>query len=193
MDVDGVLAIGLPFSTILARDYGILPEVTASFFKGPFLECLVGTRDLKQELEHWLPTWGWRESVDAFLACWFTSEHVVNAPLLAAIQSFRRRGVRSYLATNQERYRTDYILQQMGFAQQFDGMFSSVDVGCLKHDPAFFVRVLHQLGSPPGQDVFFWDDSPSNVTTARSVGLRAERYWDVAGFERAVEAHLDHV
>lgn len=128
--------------------------------------------------------------MDAFLEYWFTSEHAINAPLVEVIQRFRRRGRNSYLATNQERYRTNYLLRDMGVAKQFDGMFSSADVGCMKHDSLFFTRVIQQLGEPPAGDLLFWDDRPGNVATARAVGLRAERYLDVDGFERVVERHL---
>jgi len=190
VDVDGVLAIGPPFSTSLARDYGITPEATTPFFQGRFRDCLVGTRDLKEELEHVLPSWGWYQSVDAFLEYWFTSEHVINTPLVEVIQRFRRRSLDCYLATNQERYRTKYLLRDMGFAKLFDGMFSSADVGCMKHDSLFFTRVIQQLGEPPAEDLLFWDDSPGNVATAGAVGLRAERYLDVDGFERVVEGHF---
>jgi putative hydrolase of the HAD superfamily len=188
-DVDGVLAIGEPFSRRLAREHGLPPDTTAPFFQGRFLDCLVGKGDLREELAAHLPAWGWRRSVDDFLEYWFSSEHVINAPLVALIQGIRRQGLRCYLATNQERYRMAYLLERMGFAEQFDGAFSSAQIGCMKHEPAFFVQVLQQLGVSP-QDVLFWDDSPGNVVTARAAGLHAERYCDVAAFTETMRQYL---
>src|SRR5581483_7257701 len=124
-DVDGVLANGEQFSKRLARDYGVTAEMTASFFNGSFLECLVGNADLKQELISHLKQWGWHGSVDEFLHYWFISEHVIDEPLVNRVQQLRQKGIRCYLATNQEQYRTAYILHEMGFADAFDGIFSS--------------------------------------------------------------------
>jgi len=66
-DVDGVLAIGEPFSKHLAQTYGITSDLTRSFFEGRFLECLVGKADLKEELAGLLPAWGWSGSIEAGL------------------------------------------------------------------------------------------------------------------------------
>jgi putative hydrolase of the HAD superfamily len=116
-DIDGVLANGEQFSKRLARDYGITTEMTAPFFNGPFLECLVGNADLKQELISHLKQWGWRDSVEAFLHYWFTIEHVIDEPLVKLVQQLRQKGIRCCLATNQERHRTAYILHEMGFCR----------------------------------------------------------------------------
>lgn len=88
-DVDGVVANGVPASKHLAREYGITPEMTADFFTGPFLKCLVGRADLKEELASYLLRWGWRQSVDDFVRYWFVCEHQVNEPLVAVIQDMR--------------------------------------------------------------------------------------------------------
>src|SRR6266699_6685441 len=66
------------------------------------------------------------------------------------------------LATNQEKYRTAYLLDQMGFERQFDGIFSSVYVGYMKHDTAFFEHVLRELKDVKPQEILFWDDQPGN-------------------------------
>lgn len=187
-DVDGVLAIGEPFGARLARELQVGADATAPFFRGRFLDCLVGQADLKEEIAGYLPAWGWRRSVDDFLEYWFSSEHVINAPLVALLQSYRQQGLRCYLATNQERYRTEYILERKGFAQQFDGAFSSCHVGCMKHDPAFFSQVLERLGVS-AQAVLFWDDSPGNVATAQTAGLHAERYSSVADFAQTMRQY----
>ena len=42
----------------------------------------------------------------------------------------------------------------------------------LRRRRAFFESVLGELGCAPG-DVYFWDDNPENVTTARQMGIKA--------------------
>lgn len=189
-DVDGVLVQGGPFSTHLARDYGISTEKTAAFFRGRFLECLVGRADLKEELVPHLHQWGWQGSVDEFVDYWFRCEHNINEALVHAVQQLRQRGIRCYMATHQEKYRTAYILEQMGLGEKFDGMFSSAAIGCMKHETAFFEHVLHKLDGIEPEAVMFWDDSTGNIAVAKEVGLRAELYRDFAGFEEKMKRYL---
>lgn len=140
-DVDGVLVVSEPFSATLAREYGITMEMTAPFFRGPFGQCLIGKADLKAEIASYLPMWGWRGSVDEFLGIWFTSGQQIDDALLTTVQRLRQQGIRCCLATNQERYRTEYLLTRMELAEQFDGCFSSAYIGYLKDHPAFFQTV----------------------------------------------------
>jgi len=189
-DVDGVLAIGESFSKILAREQGITKEMAAPFYRDQFYKCLIGEADLKQELATYLPQWEWRGSIDEFLHYWLTSEHVINQPLINAIQQLREQGIRCYIATNQEKYRTQYILEQMGFAEQFDGMFSSAHIGYMKNNNAFFEHVLRELTSARAQEILFWDDAVDNVATAREVGLKAEVYSNFADFEQKMREYF---
>lgn len=189
-DVDGVIANGELFSQHLARDYGITSEMTAPFFRSRFMECLVGRADLKQELSDQLPQWGWQGTTEEFMSYWFRCEHSMNEALLAAVALLRQQGIRCYLATNQEHYRTIYILEQMGCADLFEGMFSSAHIGYLKHELAFFEQVLRQLDGVKANEILFWDDSPGNVATAQAVGLQAELYQDFAHFEKQVQCYL---
>src|SRR5260370_10843706 len=188
-DVDGVLVNGYSFSGRLARDYGITQEATVSFFKGRFGECLVGKADLKEEIEGYLPKWGWQGSVDDFLNEWFATEQSIDETLVDAIQWLRQRGIRCYLATNQEKYRTAYLLDQMGFERRFDGIFSSVYVGYMKHDTAFFEHVLRELKNVKARESLFWDDQPGNVATATVMDLLAVLYSDFADFEKTISCY----
>jgi putative hydrolase of the HAD superfamily len=189
-DVDGVLSIGEPFTHHLARDYGITQETTSSFFQERFSECLIGKADLKEELARRIHEWGWQDSVDEFVNYWFRCEHNINEPLLQAIQKLRQQGIRCYIATNQEKYRTAYILDQMGFAGQFDGIFSSAYIGSLKHDTSFFMHVLQQLHDVEPNNILFWDDSPANVATARTPGIQADLYCGLDEFEQKIKLYI---
>ncbi|MFL5663923.1 MAG: HAD family hydrolase [Ktedonobacteraceae bacterium] len=189
-DVDGVLVNGELFSRHLARDHGITPDTTSPFFTGPFFECLVGQADLKQILPSYVQEWGWQHSIDDFLSYWF-STYSMNEPLLHIIQQLRQQGIPCYLATNQEQYRTAYILEEMGFAQKFDGIFSSAHVGQVKSQPAFFEHVLRKLNGIAAHEILFWDDSAPNVATARQSGLQAEIYTTFADFTIKMSRYLD--
>lgn len=187
-DVDGVLLIGEPWNKDLARAYGITDEMLAPFFSSSFPACLIGKADLKEELATYLPRWGWPLSVDDFTDYWFR-HHTIDKTLLQHIQQLRQSGIKCYLATQQERYRTDYILHDLGFAAQFDGAFSSVDIGYMKNKPQFFEAVLHKLDGCQLSEVLFWDDNTGNVATARGVGIQAEVYSDFASFLLAMRRY----
>lgn len=192
-DIDGVIITGELWSKKLARTHGIHEEVLAPFFQGPFQACLIGQADLKEELARYLPRWGWTQSVEAFLDYWFRQEHTINEQLLQVVQQLRQRGIKCYLATQQERYRTTYFLREMSFPQQFDGMFSSVDLGYMKNNPAFFETVLRKIDCSCPDEVLFWDDTPANVATARSVGMRAEVYSDFVSFLLKIQEEVEAI
>ncbi len=193
-DIDGVLAVGEPWHKDLEHIYGITPDMLTPFFQGPFQSCLIGKADLKAELATYLPRWDWPHSVDAFVDYWFRREALaLNEKLLQTIQYLRQRSIKCYLATQQERYRTEYILREMGFAELFDGMFSSVDMGYMKTEPRFFTNILTALKDCQPDEVFFWDDTPANVATARSAGIRAEVYSDFAGFQVKMQEFIGNM
>ncbi len=167
------------------------PEQTRDFFQGSFLDCLVGHTDLKTTIAPYLARWGWLDTVDAFLQCWFTQEDAPDAQMLAAISDLRQHGLPCYLATNQEQYRIAYMQTQMGFGQLFDRIFASADIGAMKHDEAFYATVTATLGLPP-ETVLFWDDSAGNVAVARAYGWHAEQFIDVARFQATMQHYLAH-
>ena len=190
-DIDGVLTSSVPFSKQLEREYGISIDISASFFRETFGDCLVGKLDTEQELLPYLQQWGWQRSVDEFLHYWFACMGVVNDPLVAYIQRLRQDGIPCYLATNQEKYRTIYILEQMDFASKFDGMFSSAYIGCLKDNTAYFEYILHTLKGIQPHEILFWDDLIINIETARETGLQAEQYIDFADFLEKMDKYLE--
>jgi putative hydrolase of the HAD superfamily len=113
--------------------------------------------------------------LDEFVQLWFEAEQEVDARLLAAIAQARAHDIRCYLATNQERYRVEYMREQMGFDTHFDGIYSPAQLGIKKPEAAFFEAITADLGVPAGR-VMFWDDSQANVDAARAHGWQAELY-----------------
>lgn len=180
-DVDGVLVEPWGFANYLKREYPHIAPQTAEFFRGIFHECLTGKADMRAELPPYLEKWGWPHSLDHFLQVWFEAEREVDARLIAAVQQARAAGIRCVVATNQECYRVEYMREQMGFNNYFDGIYSSAALGEKKPDRRFFEAVSRGLNVPVGQ-VMFWDDSQANVDAARAHGWQAELYTDYALF-----------
>lgn len=188
-DADGVLIHAKRFSAHLEEQFGIKRETTDPFFAGIFQACLTGKADLKKELVKHVDGWGWTRSIDELLRFWFQSEHVVDNEILAYINTLRQKGIRPFLATNNEKYRAAYMAQDMGFGDIFDGIYASGTMGVKKPDPAFFRYIIKEQKLPVSE-ALFWDDDPENVAAAKEVGLHAEVYTHFADFQKKMHTYL---
>jgi putative hydrolase of the HAD superfamily len=188
-DADGVVIFPWRFARHLAREHGITPEMTRGFFQGVFEDCLLGEADLKQVLPPFLRQWGWPRSVDDFVVTWLETENAVDERVVAVIRALRGSGLMCCLVTSQERYRAEYMRVTMGFAEVFDRLFFSCELGCQKPDHAYYQIVEGELGFE-GQEVLFWDDSAVNVRSARRWGWKAELYSEFATFEKRLGEYL---
>ena len=176
-DADGMLINGERFSAVLARDFDVDEAKEKEFFTTTFQDCLIGAADLKASIAPYLRSFGWPGTPDEFLEYWFKSEHSIDEQLIADVQTLRAAGIVAVLATNQEKYRTDYMLEHMGFGDVFDVIFASAHLGLKKPESVFFAKVLEQLKLPKNA-ALFWDDDERNVAGARAFGIAAERYTD---------------
>lgn len=177
LDADGVLIHGNDFSKRLARDYDVDRDKEKEFFTTKFQECLVGEADLKESIAPYLASFGWKGTVDELLDYWFTEEYILNKELIENVKTLRGSGVRVVLATNQEKYRTQYMLDHMGFGHVFEKVYSSAHLGLKKPAVEFFARVVDDMNVNKNE-VLFWDDDQRNIDGALEYGIHAEFYSD---------------
>jgi len=182
-DADGVV-ITPPFRFVayLERELNLTMEHTQEYFNGPFKDCIVGHADLKQSIAPFLPGWGWEAPLDDFLQRWLEEEHVINESMIPIIKMLRDKGVVCGLATNQERYRIEYMKTEMGFSKLFDEVFGSAELGAAKPDREFYQRVTDRLEVTRGE-ILFWDDSMRNVHAAHEFGWQAEHFRTYEAFK----------
>lgn len=185
LDADGVLINGDKFADILTRDFQIDKDKEKEFFSTHFQDCLVGKADLKKSITPYLSSFGWSGTADAFLEYWFKAEHSINEELMQYVRTLRSYGTRVVLATNQEKYRTQYMLDNMGFDGAFDKIYSSAHLGLKKPAIEFFDHVVKDIGAQKG-DVLFWDDDQRNIDGAIEYGIHAEFYTDYASFQNVM-------
>jgi putative hydrolase of the HAD superfamily len=181
LDVDGVLVVPEePFSWRYARDNGLDRALFSPFFQGEFQDTLIGKADLRQLLQANLHLWQWNDSVDELMRLWFESENIPNTPIIAAVRGLKHHGVARYFATNQEKYRAEYIRTRVFDNDLFDGDYVSADIGLKKPDPQFFQHVLDDLQiKHPGivaRDILLVDDTLEHVKSAKSLGFDAAHY-----------------
>lgn len=183
-DADGMVVLGEGFRVRRARDLGIPDAVTADFFTGPFQECLIGKADLKSELEKVLPQWNWKGDVEDFLHAWFEPKDAVfDEHIERSVLALRARGVRCYLATNNERYRCSNLLEDRDLRRRFDDVFPSFAVGSKKPEHAFFQYMTNALSLHPSE-VVYWDNDEGHVASAKAFGFQAELFTGFDAYAR---------
>lgn len=174
IDTDGVLLVKEKyFSERYSEKYGVPNEKIVPFFQKEFRLCQVGQADLKAVLPMYLEEWGWAGTTEEFMSYWFSTDAFVNEGVLEAVKKIRSDGVKCYLATDQEKYRAEYLWKTVELAKEFDGAFFSYELGVGKANPEFWHKVLEKLGRPNPSDIAYWDDEEENVAAARSVGIQA--------------------
>jgi putative hydrolase of the HAD superfamily len=187
-DADGVVIMPEKlFSRQYAEKYGLDPESFQAFFTGEFSDAITGKADLKDLIRKHNDIWQWEQDPQELLDMWFAAENSTDRLILELIAEQRARGLPVYMATNQERYRAQYLREVM-FPNLFDGFFVSSEIGYMKRDPEYWIEVLGKLavdvpGIEPGQVVFF-DDSQDSIDGALKAGINAHLYTDKQVIEK---------
>ncbi len=186
-DLDGVVLVGREeyFSARYAREHGVPMEEVSEFFTGQFKKCSFGQCDLKEEILPYLSKWKWPGTVDGFIQEWFSSESTVDKRVLDIIDTLRKSGRKCYIASRQEKYRMQYLWDQVGLSRHFDGTFCTADVGFDKSEREYWDCVLSALNLPP-EEIAFLDDTQKNIEMARSLGIRAQFYDGIHVLEEEV-------
>lgn len=174
-DADGVVIQSQMFSYKYAQEFHINISELDDFFQTDFQACLVGKSDLKIVIEPWLKKWNWSKSVDEFLGYWFKTEHFINLDLIENIKELRKKKIKCILATNQEKYRLEYMKKEMDFETTFDKIYSSNLIGCKKPDIEYYRYILADLNENPS-NIIFYDDRQENIESAKLLGINSILY-----------------
>lgn len=187
-DCDGMLVHEERFSHRLEALYDISTDRTQDFFKNSFQLCLVGKADLREELSKLLDIWGWKGSVDELLSFWLSPEHnTVDERFRTIVAEQRARGLKAYMATNNEKYRSKNLIEDTKLGEWFDGTFSSSSLGVKKPDSEFYNLIADAI-TVSKDEVIFWDDDAGHVEAAKAEGYIAELYSDLDSFKARMRA-----
>lgn len=163
------------FSQRVSEEMGLPYEQVSEFFTGEFRECSFGRADLKEKITPHLARWGYTGSVDDFLKFWFESESDTDKEVLEIVSEIRGKGVRCYIATRQEKYRKQYLLDVVGLKNVFDGIYCTCDIGFDKWEQGYWDFVFNDLNATPAEIMFFCD-SQKNIDNAGKFGISAYFY-----------------
>jgi len=176
-DLDGVVVVnkGKKFSERLSEKLGIPLERISEFFINDFKECSFGRADLKVKIAPYLVKWGYKGTAEDLLQFWFEDEGTADKEVLRVVADLRSKGVRCYIATRQEKYRKEYLLEQVGLRDHFDGIFCTCDVGFDKSEKGYWDYVFNELDLRP-EEIMFFCDGKKNVDVAEGLGVQAYFY-----------------
>lgn len=179
-DMDGVLTFReRNFSVAYIEKHNLKPAPVMDFFATEWHNYVLGKKDLKAHIAAHPDIWQWHGTPEELMQYWFKSEDNKNEPLLKVIGHLRQSGIKCYIATEQEKYRTQYVNEVM-FPNEFDGCFSTCEIGVKKSNPKYFETVMELLqqtnpGITPG-DIVYFDDDTDKLESARAVGINGELY-----------------
>lgn len=184
LDADGVIIKAHEyFSEFYAKQNNLSTDKISPFFKQEFSLCKTGQADLKIELASYLNAWAPQESIDNYLKAWFEYDVHIDYQVLSLVTGLKSQGIVFYLATDQEKYRAEYIKQIPEFSQLFDKMFFSYELGTSKEQPDFFQKVIADLNIPAEQ-IAYWDDEQENIDSATSIGINSFFYTGLDSFKK---------
>lgn len=183
------------FSKRFSEEYKVPHEEIQKFFNTEFQPCLIGKADIKQAIKPYLEKWGWKKSVDAMLKYWFESENNPNQAVIESINQLKRQGISCYLATNQEKYRMEYMADKMGFLQLFDHMFVSCEISHKKPDDKFFDYIWDSLqyldGISDKKEVMLWDNKEEVVKSGNEYGFDSHQFISFENYKQIIESITD--
>lgn len=185
-DNDGMITHGGRFSEQYAKEFGVSPSVMAPFFEDSFKKCLVGKADLREELKKVLEAWQWKGTVDELLQYWFSIGDSVYDDVYTSILKFKAQGLIVCLATNQEKYRTEYLINKLSYVKIFNEIFSSADLGVYKHSAEGLEKIFQILKERYAildkEEIMYWDDREDHVECLNKLGFNGQLYQDYPSF-----------
>ena len=193
MDVDGVLVRGrpqdgLPFATDLEKDLGLPLELwQRRFFKPNWAEIVTGRAPLTERLASVLAEIAPTLDVETLVDYWFRNDSRIDQALLDSLAAYRARGIKVFLATNQEHRRADYLMNSLGLADHVDGIVYSADLGHRKPSAEFY-QLATQRAQTTADRIMLIDDTLENVEAARAYGWGAVHWTGDMTLAEALEA-----
>lgn len=183
LDVDGVLINDTDiFSYEFEKEFNLDDKILRDFFHNEFQDCILGKKDIKSVLKNFLQKNNLNISYEDFVNKWYESENKPNSLLIHFIHFLKNvnPNIKIILATNNDSYRMDYILNNMNFKDFIDEYYCSSKLGLTKPNPDFF-RVIHsslneKIPNLKKEEILFFDDSIYNVESAKQLGFNSHHY-----------------
>lgn len=186
LDFDKVISKSRYFSEIYSEKFGLDLNLMLPFFDNMRETAIVGKGDLKELLAEVKSLWQWEGTIDELMAFWFSADCQIDSRFIHFADQIHSNNIKLYLATDQEKYRSDYIWNELDLKNWMDDRFISYEIGYSKRNPEFFKSVIRSLNLKP-KEIIFFDDSNAKVESARSVGIKAYVYNNFEDFSKKIQ------
>ncbi|MBU0596565.1 hypothetical protein KJ641_02640 [Patescibacteria group bacterium] len=188
-DSDGMVNNGQHFTDRYTADFGIDVKLMMPFIKNDFLDCELGRKDLKTEIVKYFEDWKWQGNVEELLNYWFEGEVNIDEKMFDEIEKLKKSEVKCYLATNQEKYRLEFMKEKMGYKDLFYKIYASCDVGFMKKENEFLEYVYGDISKDCNvqkDEVLFWDDKPDHIDKIDKFGFVGKVYKNFDDFKKVI-------
>ncbi len=145
-------------------------------FNDKFSEVLIGEISLIEVVTDWAGTVGYHGNLMNLIEYWFQNEYSLDDRIMGLLAASKRSNLRNVMGTNNEAMRTQFIAEDLGFADRMDRIFASGLMGVTKPDEGFFDMVSDELSVEP-DEMLLIDDSAENIEAADACG------WQVHWFD----------
>jgi putative hydrolase of the HAD superfamily len=188
-DVDGVL-IRPPnyYSAELEKvGYADASSIIDEFYENENDKCLVGKLDTIEAIKPYIARFNWKSTPESYIRNQFEFEGTyLDSLIMGYVAKFREKGLKCFIATDQEKFRAKFLLNNLNFRNTFDGHYISCNLGLRKCVRAFWEFVVSDLKNTHGiaspTEIFFVDDIQSNLDAAADFGVSTFLYRDPGEF-----------
>lgn len=147
-------------------DHAVLQE----FFIEAFPPTVTGKADLKEILEPYLVRMWRGKSVEDFMKTWFESQTMIREWMNELLTNAKASWNICSLCTQQEKYRSQYMKDTMGFSTIFDACYITAEIWYSKKSTDFYKAIVSQAGIDSDKTVFV-DDKKSYCDVAASIWI----------------------
>lgn len=188
-DFDGVVSKpdGETWSKHIETLLGIsVMEFEQIHLKPQWQTVLAGDVHFVDLLQSVLPELDFKGAPEEFLYHWFEWGLNIDDHLIEIIQHLSASGTLSYLGTNQDLPKLQYLSNMDVLKENFVHIFASCTLGALKPAPAFFNAIQASLDINASDKLLLVDDKLRSAESARALGWQAIHYQSIESLQGIV-------
>lgn len=195
-DIDGVIIhYEKYFSTTLdaSKYFDPINTMNAFFHNQINCECDKGKKDIFCELVPYLNKMKWVGNPEEYCKLqWNFEKDFIGREILNNINRLKRLGNKVFIASNQNKHRKQFLINEMKLHGIFDECFFSCDIGYVKNEKEYwnYVESYFICNEINKEDAIFYDDLIENCNKAKEFGIHSVQIKNKKHIEAILEQEL---
>jgi len=181
-DIDGVIIRHIEyFDEWLKKENYNNPRNIINEFRTTGINnaCDEGNLNPLDAIKPFLDRIGWKKTSEEYFKLQYEyEEKYIDIELLKKIQEIRNIGVKCFIASNQNNFRKNHLMQKLEIQKNFDGSYFSCDFNAVKNDDKFWILLKQDIKSKYKnlifENVLFLDDMDININKAMKYGINGK-------------------